>query len=78
MAYDKPHRHIEARPKAVSADGHEGCTHSLADHKKLTKIPFHYLREMFRFSRFPEIIETKIKRLKKLKKLIRRRKVRNK
>ena len=77
MAFDKPHRDIEGRPRAVRNNPHKHCMHSLTDDKKLTKVSTAFLENIYEFSWKNEVVK-KFKRLKKLKHLIMRRKLKQK
>jgi len=76
MATSKPWRDIEVRPKALHDWRHNHCMHSLHDRKKLTKVPNYYLLDIY--CSFPERGEQKVKENNKLRRLINRRKLRQK
>ena len=76
MAIDKPWRHIEVRPKALHDGKHHNCMHSLIDKTKITKVPNHYLQDIYYGN--PDNGLDKIKENEKVKRLIRRRKLRQK
>ena len=76
MATSKPWRDIEIRPKALHDYKHHGCMHSLADKNKLTKVPNYYLQDIY-YGNLDKGLD-KIKENEKVKRLIRRRKLRQK
>lgn len=76
IAIDKPWRDIELRPNAVKNNPHHYCMHSLGDKTKLTKLPNHYLLNVYCYNY--ELGVDKVKEKIRLKKLIERRKLRQK
>ena len=71
MAYDKPWRYIQARPRAVGLDGHQNCMHSLFDKQKITHIPSYYAYHVLWDS--DSISQKFLRNMAKLKRLVKRR-----